>query len=97
MCFDAQQAVEKALKALLLHKKINFRFVHDVAELLTTLDRGGVHIPDEIRDAASLTPYAVETRYPGPFENVSPEELNEAIHTAERVLHWVEPQLNEKS
>jgi len=30
LCFDAQQAAEKALKALLLARRIPFRFVHDI-------------------------------------------------------------------
>ena len=33
-CFHAQQAVEKALKAVLLFKKIEFPLVHDIEELL---------------------------------------------------------------
>ena len=40
-CFDAQQAAEKALKALLLFNNIPFRFVHDIAELLTLLEQHG--------------------------------------------------------
>lgn len=39
LCFDAQQAVEKSLKAVLLARKIAFRFIHDVAALLTLLER----------------------------------------------------------
>lgn len=31
-CFETQQAAEKALKAVLLSKGIQFRFVHDLAE-----------------------------------------------------------------
>jgi len=38
-CFDAQQAAEKALKAMLLFNNIPFRFVHDIAELLTLLEQ----------------------------------------------------------
>jgi len=62
LCFDAQQAAEKALKAVLVVLGIQFRFVHDLAELLTLLDDHGVILPEEIREAAILTEYAVETR-----------------------------------
>jgi hypothetical protein len=34
LCFDAQQAAEKALKALLLHRRVNFPRIHDLTELL---------------------------------------------------------------
>jgi hypothetical protein len=30
VCFHAQQAAEKALKAVLLHHKIEFPFIHDI-------------------------------------------------------------------
>lgn len=96
LCFDAQQATEKALKALLLYKKISFRFVHDIGELLTTLEKGKVTIPTNVKLATTLTTYAVETRYPGPFEQVTQDELEEAIAIAEQVLKWVEGQIFEK-
>jgi len=65
LCFDAQRAVEKSLKALLLFHKIPFRFVHDIAELLTVLEQNGLSLPEQIRAAAELSDYAVEARYPG--------------------------------
>jgi len=96
LCFDAQQATEKALKALLLAKGISFRFVHDIGELLTTLEKGGVLIPESVKRSAILTTYAVETRYPGTFEQVSQEELLEAIQIAGQIVEWVELQLSNK-
>ncbi len=41
LCFETQQAAEKALKAVLLSKKIQFRFVHDLAEQITLLENNG--------------------------------------------------------
>ena len=89
-CFDAQQAAEKALKALLLFHKIPFRFVHDIAELLTVLEQNGIGLPEPIRAAAELSDYAVEARYPGPMEPITEDEYKEAIKTAEDVVSWVE-------
>jgi HEPN domain-containing protein len=60
LCFDTQQAAEKSLKAVLLAYGLVFRFVHDITELLTLLERQGVFLPEEIRAAAELTDYAVE-------------------------------------
>ena len=93
LVFDIQQSVEKALKALLLKKGIRFRFVHDIAELLTLLEQNEVALPDEIRAAADLTDYAVQARYPGPFEPVSENEYTSALEIADAVLSWVTPQL----
>jgi len=90
LCFDAQQAVEKSLKALLLFHKIPFRFVHDIAELLTVLEQNGLSLPEQIRAAAELSDYAVEARYPGPMEPVTEDEHKEAVKIAEMVVSWVE-------
>jgi HEPN domain-containing protein len=90
LCFDAQQAVEKSLKALLLFHKIPFRFVHDIAELLTVLEQNGLSLPEQIRAAAELSDYAVEARYPGPMEPVTEDEYKEAVRMAEMVVSWVE-------
>jgi HEPN domain-containing protein len=90
LCFEAQQAAEKALKAVLLANGIRFRFVHDLAELITLLLRNSVLVPDDVQSAASLTDYAVEARYPGTFEAVTEEELADALKTAETVVIWAE-------
>ena len=90
LCFDAQQAAEKSLKALLLYNKIPFRFVHDIAELLTTLEQNGIDLPEYVREGAELSDYAVEARYPSPMEPVTEDEYIKAVKTAEAVVNWVE-------
>ena len=35
LCFDAQQASEKAIKALLIAHRIDFPYTHDLSNLLT--------------------------------------------------------------
>jgi len=89
-CFDAQQATEKALKGLLLFHKIPFRFVHDIAELLTVLEQNGISLPESIQASAELSDYAVEARYPGLMEPITEDEYKEAIEMAEEVVSWVE-------
>lgn len=93
LCFDAQQSVEKALKALLVFKDIAFRFVHDIAALLTALEQHGIDLPESIKRAAELTEYAVTTRYPGTAEPVTAVEHQEAVQIAETVMKWVQTQL----
>ncbi|MBI5748376.1 MAG: HEPN domain-containing protein [Nitrospinae bacterium] len=94
LCFETQQAAEKALKAVLLFKKIPFRFVHDLAELITLLENNGISLPEEVRTAAILTDYSVEARYPGPFEPVTKEEFKNALKIAESVVAWAENQIS---
>ncbi len=38
LCFDAQQAAEKAIKGVLLARGIDFPYIHDLARLLTLLE-----------------------------------------------------------
>ena len=38
MCFDAQQAAEKAIKAVMIARNIDFPYVHDLASLLSLRD-----------------------------------------------------------
>ena len=93
LCFDTQQAAEKVLKAVLLARGIPFRFVHDIAELLTLLENQGVILSEEIKASAELTDYSVESRYPGPFEPVTEEEFNKALKIAETVVVWADSQI----
>jgi len=90
LCFEAQQSAEKAVKALLLSRGIPFPFIHDLARLLSLLEQAGEKIPDTVRRAAELTPYAVMTRYPGLAEPVTEDRYGEALAIAETVLAWVD-------
>jgi HEPN domain-containing protein len=93
-CFELQHAAEKALKAVLLSRGIKFRLVHDLAELLTLLENNGMNLPDQIREAAELTDYSVEARYPGPFEPVTENEFKNALRVAEAVVKWAESEIS---
>jgi len=93
LCFDAQQAAEKALKALIIHRGLLFPKVHDLAALLTIIEQCGVLVPADVRECDRLSGYAVEGRYPGLLEDVSEEEYREALRLAERVVEWVISQI----
>jgi HEPN domain-containing protein len=88
LCFQAQQAAEKAIKAVYQHKELSFRYTHDLEALGKGLEDNGVPVTPAIREAAILTKYASETRYPGPFEPVTQEEYQEAVRLAESVVAW---------
>jgi HEPN domain-containing protein len=89
----AEQAAEKALKALLRDRGIEFPPVHDLGELVDLLTRKWIAVPERIREAVSLTHYAVQTRYPGDYEPVSEQEWHEALQLATAVVRWVEGEL----
>ncbi len=90
LCFNAQQAAEKALKAACIYYEIDFPKTHSITLLLDTLETAEVSIPKQIQDADVLTQYAVQTRYPGPVEEITSEEYKEALALAAKVLFWVE-------
>ncbi len=95
LAFHAQQAVEKGLKALLVQRQIEFPRLHVIGPLLQLCleagyEREGI---EALADAVTLTRYAVATRYPGEVEPVSRQEAIEAFRLADRVLNWVESQL----
>jgi HEPN domain-containing protein len=90
LCFNAHQATEKAIKALLIQRAVAFPYVHDIAQLLTLVEQAGVEIPPAVKQGERLTRFAVFTRYPGVAAPIRPEELTDAIRTAEEVIRWVE-------
>ena len=93
LCFEAQQAAEKAIKAVMISRNIDFPYVHNLALLLLILEEGGETFPNTIRRAARLTPYAVDTRYPGIEQPVSEQGYQEAVAIAEAVVRWAEKRL----
>jgi HEPN domain-containing protein len=93
LCFHAQQAAEKAFKAVYQHHRWEFRYTHDLEELTTGLKRQGLSVPADVEEAHLLTSFAWATRYPGPEEPVTPDEYREAIKHAETVVAWVEKEI----
>jgi HEPN domain-containing protein len=90
ICFHEQQAEEKALKAVLLFAGIDFPYSHDLEGLLDTLEEAQINVPKAVKDVGVLTPYAVETRYPGFWEDISAHDVLEALTLAEQTITWAE-------
>ena len=88
LCFQAQQAAEKALKALLLARGGQPPRTHSLAALLRLIRDTGEDVPADIEPVVRLTDYAVATRYPGAAEPVTSEEYGEALCLAERCVAW---------
>lgn len=88
----AQQAAEKALKALLIFHQRSFPYTHDLERLVRLL-------PDETQsrfaefDFEPLSTYAVDTRYPG-LPTIDSEEAHAAVGVAEQIVEAVLTDLN---
>ena len=63
VCFHAQQATEKALKAVLFSRQIEFRRTHKLTELTKLLRDFDLIPPVSDEQFQLLTPFAVEFRY----------------------------------
>ena len=93
LCFHAQQAAEKAIKALMIRRGIEFPYVHDLSVLLSIVAEAGEDVPESVRLSRRLTPYAAAARYPGIAERVTEEDHAEAVRLAESVVNWVKGRL----
>ena len=87
LCFHAQQAVEKSLKAVLLAEGICFPRTHSTRILLNLLPTT-LPSPGDLGALAALTDYAASSRYPGDYEPVTTKEYHEALGLAEAVVQW---------
>jgi len=93
LCYQSQQAVEKALKGLLIYYGVEPEFTHNI-EILLNKVKESTDIPENIKETAQLTNYAVQTRYPGEYDEITQEEYEESIKIAKDCLHWVEKKMS---
>ena len=89
LCFHAQQAAEKAIKAILVQRGMDFPRTHDLAYLLGLLP-DDLQLPVSIVDLPVLTKYAVRHRYPGDSIRPTRRQYVMAVDMAEQVIAWVE-------
>ena len=94
LCYQAQQAVEKCLKGLLIFYNVEPERTHNLYILLQKLENF-TDIDNDIRDVLKLYNYAVQTRYPGNYGAIDKEEYEESIVIAEKCLIWVEKKIKE--
>ena len=84
VCWLAQQAAEKALKAALTFEQIPFPFRHDLDALRNLLPEGW-EVKQQQPDLAELTEWAVEARYPGDWPDATVDEARRAAQQARAV------------
>jgi HEPN domain-containing protein len=87
LCFHAQQAAEKALKAVLVVDGISFGHSHDLAYLLGLLPEEK-SIPPSLIALPLLNKFAVQYRYPGDAPAVNAQQRKQAVRLAEDAVAW---------
>ena len=87
LCFHAQQAAEKALKAVLVEERVSFGRSHDLAYLLSLLPNTR-SIPPLLIELPLLNKFAVQFRYPGEIPVVDARQRKYAVRLAEEAVRW---------
>jgi HEPN domain-containing protein len=96
IAYHAQQCAEKYLKALLVSRRIDFPYTHNISRLIELCPMSA-DWKSGIIDAEELSPFAVSARYPGEDEDVSKQEAVRALTVAEQVRKAVRAVLGKKS
>jgi HEPN domain-containing protein len=84
ICWLAQQAAEKTIKAALVYEQIEFPWRHDLEALKLLLPETW-HGRDQLKDLSGLTEWAVEARYPGFWPEATLQDAEIAIDQAQAV------------
>ena len=100
ICYHCSQAVEKGIKALIVHlgSRGGVPKVHDIQFLLTQIrnilkDEKGIEITDEMYDwGAELTKYSVVVRYPNELY-VDENATKKAVEHTEAFFSWIKEAL----
>ncbi len=94
MGFHAQQAVEKALKAVLAGHGVEHPLTHNLAMLLAKLAEEGLPAPPDAARLPELTPFGTAARYDDLEE---PQEMrldrDWVCGCVDRTLSWAEARL----
>lgn len=95
VCFHAQQAAEKYLKAYLTAYGVDFPFVHNLEKLIDLCARRDPGFLSIKSLGQQLTPYAVSLRYDAEFwPDVDVAE--QALHAARTIKEFVVERLPEE-
>ena len=96
-CYILQQAVEKAIKAVLVLYEIQVPRHHDIGRLLKLVDEVK-EIPQsvDIETLSELSEFAVNLRYPGSssYDEISQEEYKRYLDVARVAFIWIRNQVN---
>ena len=90
LCFMAQQAAELSIKAVYQVHGWFFPYVHDLRVLLDGLEREGLTIPADVREADKISRYAILARYPGFLLPATQAEFQDARRIAEAAVAWAQ-------
>ena len=86
VCFHSQQAVEKALKALLTFNNVEFPRIHELLRLMDLAKKIPPDLENFREQFAEMSNYAVEVRYPDDWFEPSREDAEQSTQIADTVV-----------
>lgn len=96
IAFHCQQAAEKYLKAYLTWLQVEFPKTHDLKHLIELVGSCEHALASGLENAATLTPYAVEYRYPGGYPQLTADEAAQALALADDIRNEILARLRDK-
>jgi HEPN domain-containing protein len=98
-CFHCQQYVEKLVKAVLTYAGVEAPKTHDLRRLIQLAVPSVPELSAFAETADALTVYGVQTRYPGDWRQIEPDETEKAVRLARelgalllsRIEPWMRP------
>lgn len=91
--FHTQQAVEKAIKAVLAYHGVEFPYSHDLNGLLGLCRKNDIAIPESLSEVGQLSVFAVRLRY-----DASPAarlDRDRALRWACEAVAWARTRIEE--
>ncbi len=95
ICFMAQQAGEKAIKAILVYLDLPFPHTHDL-DHIRELIPAGWEVKEKFPQLYDLSVWAVESRYPGHTPDVVEYEARETLQLAQAVFDAARDELEKR-
>ncbi len=88
-CFHGQQAAEKYFKAYLVSRKIHFPKTHDLLSLCKLCSTINPDFKEIEMQALKLSDYAIATRYPDTFDDLTIADATSALEDAVIIKNFI--------
>jgi HEPN domain-containing protein len=96
VCYLAQQAAEKALKAILVFLEMDYPYTHDLDRIREMIPMGW-RVKTAYPKLYALTIWAVETRYPAEMPDIVEADATKALQLAEEIYQFIVSEIAEKT
>ncbi len=90
ICFHAQQATEKILKAYLIYNHISFKKTHNLVYLLNLINEIETVSDNYYNIVENLQDFAVSVRYPMDIAEPTFEEAHLALEMVDEIQKYIE-------